>query len=92
LTRGVDVKNLIFTSYFLQRDLGPKKLLPVSQRKRIRLIWVAAKRQRELIAVIAHTENDDILSAEWLDEDDVEQDSLNYGSQPQMWSLSKILG
>jgi len=31
--RQVDVSNVIFTSQFLQRDIGPKKLLLASQPK-----------------------------------------------------------
>ncbi len=55
-----------------QNDLGPTKLPPDPKPKAIRPMRVAAKRQRELMAIIADRENADILSAEWLDEDDVD--------------------
>ena len=55
-----------------QNDHGPTKLPPAPKPKAIRSMRVAAKRQRDLMAIIADRENADILSAEWLDEDDVD--------------------
>uniref|UniRef100_A0A0B7BG25 C2H2-type domain-containing protein n=1 Tax=Arion vulgaris TaxID=1028688 RepID=A0A0B7BG25_9EUPU len=53
-----------------QRDLGPGQLAHAPpQPQRIRPVQVAAKRHIELMAFIAHRE---MLSAEWLDEDDVD--------------------
>ena len=47
-----------------------KRLLLAPEPKRI---WpIRVKKQRQLVAFIAHTENIDILIAEWLDEDDVD--------------------
>ena len=40
--------------------------------KIIRPIRVAAKKQRELMAITAHSENAEMLSAEWIDEEDVD--------------------
>ena len=52
-----------------QRDLGTRQLPHAPQPQRIRPMRVAAKRQREVMAIIAHGE---ILSAEWLNEDDLD--------------------
>jgi hypothetical protein len=48
---------------------GPSQILHAPQQQRIRPMRVAAKRQRELMAIIAHGE---MLSAEWLDEENVD--------------------
>ncbi|BFZ05261.1 hypothetical protein BsWGS_08300 [Bradybaena similaris] len=52
-----------------QHDLGPRQLPRAPQPQRIQPVRVAAKRQRELMTIIAHGE---MLSAEWLDEDDID--------------------
>ena len=38
---------------------------------------MAAKRQKELMAIIAYKENSGILCAEWLDENDVDLSGLS---------------
>ena len=54
-----------------QCDFGARKLPHAPQPQRIRPKRVAAKRQRELMAIIAHGDGE-MISTEWLDENDVD--------------------
>lgn len=71
------------------RENVPKQNAPEStQPKRIRPLRIAARRQRELMAVIARRENANSEDIEWLDEDEVDLSTIvlpgNYDGETSM--------
>ena len=58
-----------------QYDHGRNKLTPVEQQKPSAN---SSGWQKELMAIIEHKEHSDILSAEWLDEDDADLSDLSF--------------
>ena len=59
------------------RENVPNQTVPeLTQIKPIRPLRIAARRQRELMAVIARRENAHLEDVEWLDEDEVDLSAI----------------